>query len=68
MPVTGQGLIEPTTLYRRAEAAERLRISLRKLDELLATKELGSTLYGGRRLISERQIQHYINRVEKGGR
>jgi excisionase family DNA binding protein len=52
-------------LHRREIAALRLGVSLRLLDELLATKQLPSVKIGKRRLISEQAIQDFIRKAEK---
>lgn len=54
-----------TLLYKRETAAARLGISLRTLDELLATKKLRSVKIRKRRLISEEAIQSFIRQAEK---
>jgi excisionase family DNA binding protein len=55
-------------LYKRAEVAERLRISQRKADELLATGELASLQIGGRRLVSETALAKFVEKQERAGR
>jgi excisionase family DNA binding protein len=52
-------------LHRREIAALRLGVSLRLLDELLATRQLASVKIGKRRLISESAIIDFIRRAEK---
>jgi excisionase family DNA binding protein len=52
-------------LHRREIAALRLGVSLRLLDELLATKQLVSVKIGKRRLVSEEAIQAFFRRAEK---
>jgi excisionase family DNA binding protein len=52
-------------LHRREIAALRLGISLRTLDELLATRQLASVRIGKRRLVSENAIQAFIQKSEK---
>jgi excisionase family DNA binding protein len=55
-------------LHRREEAAKLLAISLRGLDELVATKQLASLKIGKRRLISENAIHGFIRRQENAAR
>ncbi len=55
-------------VHRRENAAARLQISLRTLDELIATKEIDSAKIRGRRVVSEEAIQRYIRKREKSGR
>lgn len=55
-------------LHKRQAAAIRLNISLRTLDELLATKELPSVKIGKRRLVSEEAIQAFIRKAERSKR
>jgi excisionase family DNA binding protein len=52
-------------LYGRMQGAQRLGISLRTFDELLATKQLRSVKIGKRRLVSEEAILDFIKRAEK---
>ncbi len=52
-------------LYGRLQGAQRLGISLRTFDELLATKQLRSVKIGKRRLVSEEAIQDFIKKAEK---
>lgn len=54
-------------LHRRINAAQRLGISVRLLDSLLAEKELRSVKVGRRRLISEQSILDFIRKREKAG-
>ncbi|MGC2464605.1 MAG: helix-turn-helix domain-containing protein [Candidatus Acidiferrum sp.] len=60
-------------LHRREVAAQRLGVSLRTLDELIATKQIVSVKVTngarkGCRRISERAIEQFINRAEKAAR
>jgi excisionase family DNA binding protein len=55
-------------LHKREIAALRMGISLRTLDELIATKELPSVKIKKRRLISEEAIQNFIHKAEKSKR
>lgn len=55
-------------LHRREIAALRMGISLRMLDELIATKELSSVKIGKRRLVSEEAIQNFIRKAERSKR
>ena len=54
-------------LHRRINAAQRLGISVRLLDSLLAERALRSLKVGRRRLVSEEAIQDYIRKREKLG-
>jgi excisionase family DNA binding protein len=54
-------------LHRRTNAAQRLGISVRLLDSLLAERALKSVKVGRRRLVSEEAIQNYIRSREKSG-
>jgi excisionase family DNA binding protein len=54
-------------LHRRTSAAQRLGISVRLLDSLLAERALRSLKVGRRRLVSEESIQDYIRKREKLG-
>jgi excisionase family DNA binding protein len=51
-------------LYNRMEAAQLLSISLRKIDDLMATKQLASVRIGKRRLISAEAVQKFIRKME----
>jgi excisionase family DNA binding protein len=57
----------PPLLHRRINAAQRLSISVRLLDSLLAQRELKSVKVGRRRLVSEEAIQDFIRKREKSG-
>jgi len=63
-PMLAADQVKPL-LHRREIAALRLGVSLRLLDELLATRQLASVKIGKRRLISEAAIQDFIRRAEK---
>jgi len=52
-------------LHKRPAVAIRLNISVRLLDELIATKQIVSVKIGKRRLISEDAIQNFIKRAER---
>jgi len=52
-------------LYARLQAAARLGVSVRTLDELLATNQLRSVKIGKRRLVSEEAILDFIRKAEK---
>jgi excisionase family DNA binding protein len=52
-------------LHARQRAALRLGVSLRTLDELVASKQIASVKIGKRRLISEQAIQNFIRKAEK---
>lgn len=54
--------MEPKLLYTRREAAELLSISLRLLDDLLATGELMSRRVGRRRLIPATALQAFARK------
>jgi len=51
-------------LHRREKVAEKLGISLRAADELIATKKLPSLKIGKRRLVSEEAIARFIRQQE----
>jgi len=51
----------------RGEAARRLAVCLRTVDELLAKRELKSFRIRGRRMISEAALQAFVRRQEKAG-
>ena len=55
-------------LYKRPAAALRLNISIRLLDELIATRPLPSVKIGKRRLVSERAIETFIHKAERSKR
>jgi len=55
-------------LHKREVAALRLGISLRTLDELIATRALASVKIGKRRLVSEQAIQNFVNKAETSKR
>ncbi len=55
-------------LHKREVAAQRLGVSLRTLDDLIATKQLLSVKIRKRRLISEEAIQKFIRKAEKEDR
>lgn len=52
-------------LNERPAVAERLCISLRKLDQLIAEGEIRSLKIGKRRLVSEDSVAAFIKRQEK---
>jgi excisionase family DNA binding protein len=54
-------------LHRRINAAQRLGISVRLLDSLLAERVLKSVKVGRRRLVSESAIEEFIRKREKSG-
>lgn len=63
--------MQPTNgsqLHRREVAAQRLGVSLRTIDELIATKRIVSVKINKRRLISERAIDNFVSRAEKATR
>jgi excisionase family DNA binding protein len=55
-------------LHKRETAALRLGISLRKLDELVAAREIPSVKIGKRRLVSESALQHFVKKSENKSR
>jgi excisionase family DNA binding protein len=56
--------MDKAQLYSRPEAAEKLRLSLRMLDELITTREIASLRVGKRRLISEKSLSEFIKKRE----
>jgi len=52
-------------LHGRKGAAEKLGVSLRTLDDLIATKQLISLKIRKRRLISEEAIASFIRKAER---
>lgn len=52
------------SLFTRKEAADKLRISLVTLDNLIKKKKLLSVIIGRRRLITQEELNSFIN---KGG-
>jgi excisionase family DNA binding protein len=52
-------------LHPRPDAAKRLGISIRLLDNLLAERRLRSVKCGRRRLVSEQSLQDYIRKQER---
>jgi len=67
MPTTTEVDTKPL-LHKREIAAMRLGISLRTLDDLIASRQLASIKIKKRRLISEEAIQAFIRRAEKSAR
>jgi excisionase family DNA binding protein len=57
--------VQKPLLYGRLQGAQRLGISLRTFDELLAKKQLRSVKIGKRRLVSEQAILDFIRQAEK---
>jgi excisionase family DNA binding protein len=55
-------------LHGRLDAAQQLNVSLRCLDELLATRQLASIKIGKRRLIPTEAIERFIRQREKAER
>lgn len=55
-------------LFKREHAAMRLGISLRTLDELIATKQIASVKIRKRRLVTEEAIHNFIRKAEKSNR
>jgi excisionase family DNA binding protein len=66
-PMIAADQVKPL-LHRREIAALRLGVSLRMLDELVATKQLASVKIGKRRLVSEQAIQDFIRKAERSTR
>jgi excisionase family DNA binding protein len=48
------------------EVATRLNISKRKVEALIANRELGHVKVGRRTLVTRRQIDAYIEQLEEG--
>jgi excisionase family DNA binding protein len=66
----GMGVAEVVVaplLHRRINAAQRLGISVRLLDSLLAERALRSLKVGRRRLVSEESLLEFIKKREKSG-
>jgi excisionase family DNA binding protein len=55
-------------LNRREQLAERLGVSLRTADELIASQQIKSLKIGRRRLVSESAIAAFIAKQEKANR
>ena len=55
-------------LYGRQQAAARLGVSVRTMDELILSRQIGSVKIGKRRLVSEDAIQLFIKKSEKAAR
>jgi excisionase family DNA binding protein len=55
-------------LHKREIAALRLGISLRTLDDLIASRQIASVKIKKRRLVSEEAIQAFIHKAEKSKR
>jgi excisionase family DNA binding protein len=56
----------PTTeVHERPTVAQRLKISIRKLDYLIQEKKIKTLRIGKRRLISEEALQDFIRKAEK---
>jgi excisionase family DNA binding protein len=51
-------------LHKREIAALRLGVSLRTLDELIASKQIASVKIGKRRLVSETSLANFIRKRE----
>jgi excisionase family DNA binding protein len=63
-----QERIEKPMAYRREEAARLLGISARKLDQLIAEKEIRSMKVGKRRLISAESLAAFVRKAELAAR
>jgi excisionase family DNA binding protein len=59
---------ERDKVFEREEVAEVLRISVRKADELMLTKQLPSFKLGRRRLVSEKALTDFIRKLEAAAR
>ncbi len=57
--------IEANELHERPTVADRLKISLRKLDYLISAREIKTIKIGKRRLISESAIADFIRKGER---
>lgn len=57
-----------TEVHERPVVAQRLKISMRKLDELIQAKQIKSLRIGKRRLISEEALQAFIRAAENAAR
>jgi hypothetical protein len=55
-------------LYGRTRLPEKLGISQRAVDELLATKQIASLKIGKRRLVTEEAIARFIRQREAAAR
>lgn len=66
--MTGVVETQKPLLYKREIAAMRLGISLRSLDDLIATRAIASVRIGKRRLVSEDAIQAFIKKAERAKR
>jgi len=55
-------------LHKREITALRLGVSLRTLDELIASKQIASVKIGKRRLVSEEAINAFIRKAERAAR
>ena len=62
--------VQETYLYTRKEAAKRLKVSIRSIDNLYASGQLRGCrggLDGGRVLFTEKSIREYIAKQERKG-
>jgi excisionase family DNA binding protein len=55
---------QKSLVHRREDAAQRLGVSVRTVDELIATKKIPTVKIGRRRLISEKSLQRFIDQNE----
>lgn len=53
-------------LFDLVEVAERLHIGKRKVEALIADRQLGHVKVGRRTLVTRRQIDAYVERLEEG--
>jgi excisionase family DNA binding protein len=60
--------MEERIVHRRERVAQRLDISLREVDRLIATKQIASLKIGKRRLVSETAIQAFVRKREAAAR
>lgn len=55
-------------VFEREEVAKELKISIRKTDELILSKQLPSFKVGKRRLVTEAALSQFIRRAEAAAR
>lgn len=53
-------------LFDLVEVAERLHIGKRKVEALIADRQLGHVKVGRRTLVTRRQLETYVERLEEG--
>lgn len=57
-----------TQALARQEGAKRLNVSVRKFDELLATKQILSFKIGKRRLVTEAALENFVRKQERAAK